>query len=113
MRAVEPGGFFLVAAGQTELKLWLEQLARRDDAPTIGKKRIDSGGIVKDKMGTELTAGTSLELDDVVKGAGKAPTQLSGPLKLTWWSGVLYQSLSDWSPLPEAIHWPSGLKAAE
>jgi eukaryotic-like serine/threonine-protein kinase len=67
------------SAGQTELKLWLEQLARRDDAPTIGKKRVDSGGIVKDKMGTELTAGTSFELDDVDKGAGTAPTELSSP----------------------------------
>jgi len=56
------------SAGQTELKLWLEQLGRRDDAPTIGKKRVDSGGVVKDKMGTDLTAGTSFELDDVDKG---------------------------------------------
>jgi len=29
------------SAGQTELKLWLEQLARRDSAPTISKHRLD------------------------------------------------------------------------
>ena len=38
------------SAGQTELKLWLEQLARRDDAPTIGKQRLDTSGIVKDRI---------------------------------------------------------------
>jgi serine/threonine protein kinase len=63
------------SAGQTELKLWLEQLSRRDDAPTIGKQRLDTSGIVKDKMGTDLTAGTSFELDDVDKGS--APTELA------------------------------------
>ena len=61
------------SAGQTELKLWLEQLARRDEAPTIGKRRLDTSGIVKDEIGTELSAGTSFELDDVDKGS--APTE--------------------------------------
>jgi serine/threonine-protein kinase len=61
------------SAGQTELKLWLEQLARRDEVPTIGKRRLDTSGIVKDQMGTELSAGTSFELDDVDKGS--APTE--------------------------------------
>ena len=67
------------SAGQTELKLWLEQLARRDDAPTIGKRRVDTSGVVKDKIETDLSAGTSFELDDVDKGAGTAPTELSSP----------------------------------
>ena len=61
------------SAGQTELKLWLEQLARRDEVPTIGKRRLDTSGIVKDELGTDLSAGTSFELDDVDKGS--APTE--------------------------------------
>jgi hypothetical protein len=63
------------SSGQTELKLWLEQLARRDDAPSIGKQRLDTSGIVKDPVGTDLSAGTSFELDDVDKGS--APTELA------------------------------------
>src|SRR5262249_42913942 len=63
------------SAGQTELKLWLEQLARRDEAPTIGKQRLDASAIVKDHMGTDLSAGTSFELDDVDKGS--APTEFA------------------------------------
>jgi len=65
------------SAGQTELKLWLEQLARRDDTPTIGKRRLDTSGIVKDRMGTDLSVGTSFELDDVDKGS--APTEYAMP----------------------------------
>jgi serine/threonine-protein kinase len=53
------------SAGQTELKLWLEQLARRDSAPSIGKQRIDTGGIVGDPVNTDLSVGTSFELDDL------------------------------------------------
>jgi serine/threonine protein kinase len=52
------------SAGQTELKLWLEQLARRDNVDTISKRRLDTSGIVKDVLGTDLSAGTSFELDD-------------------------------------------------
>jgi len=63
------------SSGQTELKLWLEQLARRDDVPTIGKRRLDTSGVVKDPVGTELSVGTSFELDDVDKGS--APTELA------------------------------------
>jgi serine/threonine-protein kinase len=66
------------SAGQTELKLWLEQLARRDNAPTIARQRLDSSGVVKDKMGTDLSAGMSFELDDVDKG-GTAPTEYAMP----------------------------------
>jgi serine/threonine protein kinase len=61
------------SAGQTELKLWLEQLARRDDVPTIGKRKLDAAGVVKDAVDTELSAGMSFELDDVDKGS--APTE--------------------------------------
>jgi serine/threonine-protein kinase len=53
------------SAGQTELKLWLEQLARRDGGESIGKQRLDTSGIVKDERGTDLSAGTSFELDEV------------------------------------------------
>lgn len=53
------------SAGQTELKLWLEQLARRDGESSIGKRRLDTSGIVKDDLGTDLSAGTSFELDEV------------------------------------------------
>jgi serine/threonine protein kinase len=53
------------SAGQTELKLWLEQLGRRDSSESIGKRRVDTSGIVKDVLGTDLSAGTSFELDDL------------------------------------------------
>src|SRR5579862_6780057 len=53
------------SAGQTELKLWLEQLGRRDGLESIGKHRVDTSGIVKDVLGTDLSAGTSFELDEV------------------------------------------------
>jgi hypothetical protein len=53
------------SAGQTELKLWLEQLSRRDSLESIGKHRVDTSGIVKDVLGTDLSAGTSFELDEV------------------------------------------------
>ena len=53
------------SAGQTELKLWLEQLGRRDSIESIGKHRVDTSGIVKDELGTDLSAGTSFELDEV------------------------------------------------
>ena len=39
------------SAGQTELKSWLEQLGRRDSAPSIGKAPRDAGGVVKDVDG--------------------------------------------------------------
>src|SRR3954470_2536064 len=67
------------SAGQTELKLWLEQLARRDDSPSIGKQRLDTTGIVKDRMSTDLSVGTSFELDDVDKGS--APTELAAMMR--------------------------------
>ena len=50
------------SAGQTELKAWLVQLARRDGALSIGKQRREDSGVVKDVMGTNLSAGTSFEL---------------------------------------------------
>jgi serine/threonine-protein kinase len=57
------------SAGQTELKAWLEQLGRRDNAPSIGKAPRDAGGVVKDVMGTDLSVGTSFELRDLEQGA--------------------------------------------
>jgi serine/threonine-protein kinase len=67
------------SAGQTELKLWLEQLARRDEAPTIAKQRLEASGVVKDNITTDLSAGTSFELDDVDKDKGTAPTEYAMP----------------------------------
>ncbi|HZL17851.1 MAG TPA: serine/threonine-protein kinase [Polyangia bacterium] len=58
------------SAGQTELKAWLVQLARRDGALPIGKQRRDDSGTVKDVMGTDLSAGTSFELGDLDSSAG-------------------------------------------
>src|SRR6476660_2455875 len=55
------------SAGQTELKAWLEQLSRRDGTEPIGKRRLDTSGIVKDDLGTDLSAGTSFELDEVME----------------------------------------------
>jgi len=68
------------SAGQTELKLWLEQLARRDGVSSIGKHRLDTSGIVKDELGTDLSAGTSFELDEVVElTSGMTELQLTPP----------------------------------
>jgi eukaryotic-like serine/threonine-protein kinase len=53
------------SAGQTELKSWLEQLGRRDNAASIGKVPRDSGGVVNDVVGTDLSVGTSFELRDL------------------------------------------------
>ena len=53
------------SAGQTELKSWLEQLGRRDNAPSIGRAPRDETGVVKDIVGTDLSIGTSFELRDL------------------------------------------------
>jgi serine/threonine-protein kinase len=53
------------SAGQTELKSWLEQLERRDKVPSIGKAPRDTGGVVHDIVGTDLSVGTSFELRDL------------------------------------------------
>ncbi|HEY2730084.1 MAG TPA: protein kinase [Polyangia bacterium] len=66
------------SAGQTELKLWLEQLARRDSVASIGKIRVDTSGIVKDVLGTDLSAGTSFELDEVHE-VTSGMTELASP----------------------------------
>jgi serine/threonine protein kinase len=77
------------SAGQTELKLWLEQLARRDSVDSIGKRRLDTSGIIKDDLGTDLSAGTSFELDDldqVVSGmteVGSRPPPTPPPLPVS------------------------------
>jgi serine/threonine protein kinase len=56
------------SAGQTELKSWLEQLGRRDNAPSIGKAPRDTGGVISDMVGTDLSVGTSFELRDLDQG---------------------------------------------
>jgi serine/threonine-protein kinase len=53
------------SAGQTELKSWLVQLGRRDNAPSIGRAPRDETGVVKDIVGTDLSIGTSFELRDL------------------------------------------------
>jgi serine/threonine-protein kinase len=68
------------SAGQTELKLWLEQLGRRDRTESIGKHRLDTSGVVKDDLGTDLSAGTSFELDEVQEiTSGMTELQLTPP----------------------------------
>jgi serine/threonine-protein kinase len=68
------------SAGQTELKLWLEQLGRRDRGESIGKQRLDTSGIVTDELGTDLSAGTSFELDEVQElTSGMTELQLTPP----------------------------------
>jgi serine/threonine protein kinase len=67
------------SAGQTELKLWLEQLARRDNMPSIGKQRVVAdGGVVTDVVGTDLSVGTSFELDDLEEASNQTNIALAG-----------------------------------
>jgi eukaryotic-like serine/threonine-protein kinase len=92
------------SAGQTELKLWLEQLGRRDSVESIGKRRLDTSGVVKDAVGTELSAGTSFELDDLeIIASGQtelAPaTPAPGPPPLP---GVRGDTTVDGQPAPPA-----------
>ncbi len=65
------------SAGQTELKSWLVQLGRRDNAPSIGRAPRDETGVVKDIVGTDLSIGTSFELRDLehVVRADRAPAR--------------------------------------
>jgi hypothetical protein len=67
------------SAGQTELKAWLEQLGRRDNAPPIGKAPRDAGGVVRDAMGTDLSAGTSFELRDLDQSGAETEVQRTPP----------------------------------
>ncbi|HXI57545.1 MAG TPA: serine/threonine-protein kinase, partial [Polyangia bacterium] len=54
------------SAGQTELKQWLAQLARKDGAPTISKRVGDgTAAAAASDGGTDLNAGTSFELGDL------------------------------------------------
>ncbi|HVV52923.1 MAG TPA: serine/threonine-protein kinase, partial [Polyangia bacterium] len=63
------------SAGQTELKSWLEQLGRRDNVPSIGKAPRDTGGVVNDLVGTDLSVGTSFELRDLEQGGDRTELQ--------------------------------------
>ncbi|HET6283600.1 MAG TPA: serine/threonine-protein kinase [Polyangia bacterium] len=61
------------SAGQTELKSWLEQLARRDGTPTIGKTAApgtNDSGAPGEVVETDLSAGTSFELGDLDAASG-------------------------------------------
>ena len=64
------------SAGQTELKLWMAQLARRDGSHSIGKTRPGSMATIADGGGTDLNVvGSSFELvdfDEVAVGASDA-----------------------------------------
>ena len=63
------------SAGQTELKSWLEQLGRRDKAPSIGRAPRDETGVVKDVVGTDLSIGTSFELRDLEQASEQTELQ--------------------------------------
>ncbi len=52
------------SAGQTELKLWMAQLARRDGSQSIGKTRPGSMATIADGGGTDISVGSSFELVD-------------------------------------------------
>jgi len=63
------------SAGQTELKSWLVQLGRRDNAPSIGRAPRDETGVVKDIVGTDLSVGTSFELRDLEQASEQTELQ--------------------------------------
>ena len=67
------------SAGQTELKLWLEQLGRRDDAPTISKRRLDTSGIVKDADGDGPVGGDVVRARRSGQAGIAAPTEYAMP----------------------------------
>ena len=52
------------SAGQTELKLWMAQLARRDGSQSIGKTRPGTMATIADGGGTDISVGSSFELVD-------------------------------------------------
>jgi eukaryotic-like serine/threonine-protein kinase len=52
------------SAGQTELKLWMAQLARRDGSQSFGKTRPGTMATIADGGGTDISVGSSFELVD-------------------------------------------------
>jgi serine/threonine-protein kinase len=58
------------SAGQSELKLWIGQLARRDGAPPIGKTGEARPAAGRDTIGTDLNVGASFELGDLDDASG-------------------------------------------
>jgi len=52
------------SAGQTELKLWMAQLARRDGSQSFGKTRPGTIAAITDGGGTDISVGSSFELVD-------------------------------------------------
>lgn len=79
------------SAGQTELKVWLSELTRRDGILPIGRTRptpgaegdVDAARPVLIDEGGDLSAGTSVELSDLDdsdgSGAGAGATEVSVP----------------------------------
>jgi len=73
-----------VGPGVSSIIMRAMRLAPSERYQTIGKRRLEAtttSSIVKDRMGTDLSAGTSFELDDVEKEKerGTAPTEYAMP----------------------------------
>jgi serine/threonine protein kinase len=67
------------SAGQTELKLWLLELGRRDGAASIGKVQAAAGGEPSGVVETDLSAGTSFELGDLDPASGETELAHTSP----------------------------------
>src|SRR3954470_13145661 len=91
------------SAGQTELKSWLVQLGRRDDAPSIGRAPRDEAGVVKDTMGTDLSIGTSFELRDLEQSNDQTELQ-RGRTPSPELKSAPTASLMEPPPLPRSGH---------
>jgi serine/threonine protein kinase len=76
------------SAGQTELKLWLEQLARRDSVPPVSKHRFDTAGVIGDVLETDLSVGTSFELDDLDNASAQTDDVLAAAATISAPGGV-------------------------
>ena len=66
------------SAGQTELKIWLAELARRDGAVPMG--RLSAVPFPAEDGSGDLSAGVSVELSDVGVGSGTQPTAVAIPV---------------------------------
>src|SRR6185369_16171942 len=91
------------SAGQTELKAWLVQLGRRDNAPSIGRGPRDESGVVKDTMGTDLSIGTSFELRDLEQSNDQTELQ-RGRTPSPEVKSAPTASLMEAPPLPRSGH---------
>ena len=91
------------SAGQTELKSWLVQLGRRDNAPSIGRAPRDEAGVVKDTVGTDLSIGTSFELRDLEQSNDQTELQ-RGRTPSPELKSAPTASLMEAPPLPRSGH---------